>query len=144
MMKEEHSSGIWMDSKQAIIVQLENGSVKETTIHSGIESRIRFNGETRQYTRMGKQYFTFEKKKDAIHHHELSAYFKKITDVLKGSDTLMIMGPAEVKLEFNKYLRNIKNGVPKVVAVETEDQLTHKQVIAKVKAYYGEIAKPGI
>ena len=144
-MKEAYLNfGIWLDSKKAILVQLHNGAVKETTIHSGVESRVRYHGETRQFTRMGKQYFTFEKKKEEIHKHELESYFKKITEAVKGSDSVMIMGPAEVKTELHKYLRDAKHHAPKVIAVETEDQLTDKQVVAKVKAFFGESAKAHI
>ncbi len=135
-MKDEKNTGVWIDSKKAVIVQLHKGKETVQTISSGIEGRVRITGEGKQFTRMGNQYFSFEKKNDEKHKHELSGYFKKVIDQIKDADSIMIIGPAETKLGLHKMISESKKLLGKLVMVDAEDHLTDNQVAAKVRAFF--------
>lgn len=55
--------GIWIDQKEANIITLTKKDVHCKTIYSDIETRIRLEGEKKQYGRFGDQYLVDEKGK---------------------------------------------------------------------------------
>lgn len=138
-MKTQNNTGIWIDSKQAIIVKLNDKMETILKVPSGIDGRVRIPGEGKQYTRMGKQFFNDEKKIEEKHNHQLSGYFKNVIEKIKDSDSILIIGPSKSKLGLQKAISQSKNISPKRVMVNAEDHLTDKQVVAKVKEYFNTI-----
>lgn len=135
-MKTQNNAGIWIDSKQAIIVKLIDNVETILKVPSGIEGRVRIPGEGKQYTRMGKQFFNDEKKTEEKHNHQLSGYFKNVIEKIKDSDDILIIGPSESKLGLQKAISESKNISPKRVVVNSEDHLTDNQVVAKIKDHF--------
>ncbi len=135
-MKNKIKTGIWIDNKQAIIVKLFNGKETVEKIISGIESRVRTKGEGKQFTRMGKQFFTIEKSKEEKLKNQLKKYFDKVIERLKDADSIMIAGPAEAKTGLQKEIAHSKILLSKFKSVEPADSMTDKQVLAFVKNYY--------
>lgn len=134
-MKTQNNTGIWIDSKQAIIVKLNNEIQTIEKVPSGIEGRVRINGEGKQYTRMGKQFFKDEKKDEEKRKHQLTGYFKNVIEKIKDADSILIIGPAESKLGLRKAISQ-SSIAAKPVMVDAEDHMTDKQVTAKVKEYF--------
>ena len=56
-------AGIWIDSKQAVIVFVEGNSSWFKTIHSKMESRDQISGETNWFTRVGNQFINLKRKR---------------------------------------------------------------------------------
>lgn len=135
-MKTQNNTGIWIDSKQAIIVKLNNNTETVLKVPSGIEGRVRIPGEGKQYTRMGDHFFNDEKKMEEKHNHQLSGYFKNVIEKIKDSDDILIIGPSESKLGLQKAISESKLFSPKRVVVDAEDHMTDKQVVAKVKEHF--------
>ena len=135
-MKSENNTGIWIDGKKAVIVQLHNEKETVETILSDIEGHERIEGEGKQFTRMGKQFFSFEKNKEEKHKHQLNGYFKNVLNKIKDADAIMIIGPAETKQGLHKLLSESKTLSKKLVLLEAEDHLTDNQVAAKVREFY--------
>lgn len=135
-METKNNTGVWIDSKQAIIVTLVNGKEQQEKILSGIVGRERIAGDGKQYTRMGKQFFTFEKTEEEKRKHHLNDYFKNIIDKIKNADSIMVFGPAEAKLGLQKAILKKRELSPKLVMVDAEDHLTDNQITAKVKDFF--------
>lgn len=70
-------TGIWIDTKKAVIVFLEENNHTVRIINSGIESRVRITGEVKWFTRFANQYLNFEKKKENRRSNEYSTISKK-------------------------------------------------------------------
>ena len=43
--------GVWIDRREANIINLENESIQKKTIYSDIETRVRYEGEGKQFGR---------------------------------------------------------------------------------------------
>ena len=56
--------GIWIDQKEANLITLTKNAIHSKTIYSDVETRIRTEGETKQFGRFGDQYLVDEKGKD--------------------------------------------------------------------------------
>jgi hypothetical protein len=63
-------------------------------------------------------------------------YYQKIIRAIRDARKIMIFGPGEAKLEFEKELRKSKELAAKVVAVEAADKMTERQIAAKVRRYF--------
>lgn len=133
-MKQQ--SGIWIDTKKAVIVHLKKDEHIVRVIHSGIEKRIRIPGEVKWFTRFANQYLNFEKKKENRRSNEILNYLKKVTNEIKSADELVLFGPAALKTELEKTIRNNTLHSPVIMSVETADSMTENQMVAWVKDYY--------
>jgi hypothetical protein len=69
---------------------------------------------------------------------ELNVYYDAVVAVLRPHDRLLLMGPGEAKGELHKRLLKAKLG-DRVVSVQTEDKMTDPQIVAKVRAFFGEV-----
>lgn len=128
--------GIWVDTKQAMIVFLEGNNHTVKTIHSNIESRERIPGETKWFTRFGNQFLNFEKRKKNRLANETREYLKKVVNEIKVADELVLFGPAAMKIKLEKAIYNDTTHSPVIRAVTTVDSMTENQIVAWVKNYY--------
>ncbi len=129
-------TGIWIDSKQAIIVFLDDANLRIKKVHSTLEKKLRIPGEGKWFTRMGNQFFTFDKKKEAHKIRDTLVFFKEIKKDLAEVDELVLFGPAEKKNELKKYLLNTGFSQSSIIAVKSADSMTDNQVAAWVKSYF--------
>ncbi len=133
-----NQTGIWIDGKKAVIVFNEEHNPHVKIIHSLIEGRIRIPGEKKWYTRFAGQFLNFEKKKKNRREMEIRAYLKKVTNEIKQTEEIVLFGPAGMKRELEKAIRQSGPGYPKIKGVETTDSMTENQIFAWVKKYYRE------
>ena len=135
-MKDGTRAGMWIDTKRAVIVTLLNNQERVEKVYSGIESRKRIPGEGKHYTRMGKQYFSFEKKEEEKLNHKRKSYFQQVIEKIIDINDLIIMGPASAKSGFEKELLKSKAGAHVFIKVITAGRLTEKQIVAAIKKYF--------
>jgi predicted metal-dependent hydrolase len=129
-------TGIWIDTKKAVIVFLEENNHTIKTIHSNIESRERVPGETKWFTRFGNQFLNFEKRKKNRRANKIREYLKKVVNEIKIVDGLVLFGPAGMKTELEKTIWKDTTHSPVIRAVETADSMSENQIVAWVKNYY--------
>jgi len=70
---------------------------------------------------------------------ELNMYYDAVIAVMRNYANLLLFGPGEAKGELNARLTKLKLGA-RVVAVDTEDKMTDRQIIAKVRTRFGVAA----
>ncbi|WP_372751843.1 hypothetical protein [Labilibaculum sp.] len=130
--------GVWLDTEKAYVITIQDASAKLEKIESGIESRARFKGETKAYSRMGNQFINPATKLTQKRRHQLKHYFEKITDCLVEAEEIYLFGPAETKVHLAKHISKetmLKNRIRKI---ESEDHLSEKQMIACVKKEFDQ------
>jgi len=135
-------TGIWIDTKKAVIVFLDEDSHTVKTVDSLIESRERIRGESKWFTRFGSQFLNFETKKKNRRSNEIREYLKKVANEIKDTDELVLFGPAIMKTELEKIIRNEAKQPLVIKGVETADSMTENQMIAWVKQYYQKKPAP--
>jgi hypothetical protein len=123
-----HNVGIWIDHKRAVIVSASADRVSAKTLESDVGSHPRYSGP---------QDAGGEKKYEARHGQHLDKFYDEIIAQLGEPEALLIFGPGEAKLELKARLRRSKALTERIVEIETTDQLTDPQIVAKVKEHFG-------
>jgi hypothetical protein len=128
--------GIWIDSRQAVIVILNDKTTSLKRIPSNIESRVRIPGESKKYGRFGGQFLTFEKNRLMKKNRQTSQFLKVLVKEILPCDALVIFGPSNMKKILEKeVLKNIQLA-SKLQGVCNAELLTDNQMIAWVKKFY--------
>ena len=129
-------TGIWIDTKKAIIIRLNGNDQEVKTIDSEIETRERTPGETKSFTRFGKQFFEFGNKKKKRLETERLAFVKQVADEVKDTEAIVLFGPAEMKNEMGKYMKEDRSFDKTERTIETTDSMSENQMVAWVKTYF--------
>lgn len=125
-MKIQKRLGIWMDHSDAHILRLVNNSIESSTIESKPESQT--NEEDLYY-------------KDESHmlnkeQNELSDYFKRLSEVIKDYDEVLLFGPTNAKTELLNVLKDDHHFDGVNIEVKPADKMTENQQQAFVKDYF--------
>lgn len=128
--------GVWLDTEKAYIITLNDSGTKVDKIESEIESRTRFKGETKAYSRMGNQFINPATKITHKRRHQLKHYFETITDRLANAEEIYLFGPAETKVHLAKHISKERMLKDRIRKVESEDHISEKQMVACVKSVF--------
>ena len=132
----EKNIGIWIDTSQAVIVELLNGEHTIKTIESNIETRERIPGESKKYGRFGGQYLTYEKNRENKKIAQTNQFLKILLQEIENCEAIVLFGPSIMKTIFEKEIKNNLNTIHKLVGVFDADSMTENQVVAWVKDFY--------
>ena len=127
--------GIWLDNKQAFIVTLENQNAKLERLLSEVEDFRPVGGYGGANASLGQDAVS-ESKMLARKKAQLKKYFQRIIDAVADCEKLVVIGPAQAKIEFEKELAGASKFKGELVAVETADSMTENQVVSKIKGYF--------
>lgn len=131
-------TGVWLDKEKAFVINLSGGKHTIKTIESNIDSRERYPGETKRFGRFGGQFLSLENKKKNRAKKQIAKYLKIVVSEIDESDEIVLFGPADMKTELEKMIRENKKASHKLLAVKTADAMTENQLVAWVKRYYNE------
>lgn len=131
--------GIWIDTKQAVIIELLNEIHTVKRIDSNIETRERANGENKKYGRFGGQYLTFEKNKRNRKNEQTNQFMKKLLKEVYNCNSIVLFGPSKMKNILEKELNKDSSFTNKLLGVSNSKLLTENQMVAWVKDFYKEI-----
>ena len=132
-------TGIWLDKEKAVIIILTEGNHAIKHIDSDVEGRERFPGEGKNFGRFGSQFLSMENKKKNRTKKQLTAYLKRIVTEIKNADEIVLFGPAGMKTELEKIIKEDHQLKEKLVGVKTADSMTENQLVAWVKEYFGKV-----
>ena len=128
--------GIWIDQREANIISLKEGAIFSKTIYSDIETRIRIEGEKKQFGRFGDQYLVDEKGKENRIKEFTQKYLHRVLNELSTADEIILFGPAQTKFRLEKLISELPEMVIKMQDVKTSENMTHNQKLAYVRDYY--------
>ncbi|WP_299525302.1 hypothetical protein [uncultured Lutibacter sp.] len=131
--------GIWIDTKQAVIIKLSNDTHSVKVIESNIETRERIDGESKKYGRFGGQFMTFEKNKLNRKIEQTNQYVKNLLKEVEKCESVVLFGPSNMKNILEKELKSNMQLADKLIGVSNSTLLTENQMVAWVKDFYKEI-----
>ncbi len=128
----KNQTGIWLDQKQAFIIQFKNEEAIVKQLDSNIET-YHVVGGARSKTPWGPMDVVSEKKSLERHKNQMNRYFKEILKVVKGTEELYLFGPAETKFKFRDAIQN-NNAITCVIRkTDTADRMSERQMVAQVR-----------
>ena len=133
-------TGIWLDTNEAIIVEIINGKESFFRIPSNIE-HFRVTGGSGTRLKGGPQDVVQDSKFLERKKHQTKRYFKKIINRVKDTDVLMLFGPADTNEILKKEIEIFhKELAKKVVLVKKADSMTLNQTRALVRDSFMEMS----
>ncbi len=122
-------AGLWIDHRKAVIVIVTEAGEEIKEITSNMEKHVRFTGG------MASKDGSTEDVRDRQFGNHLTSYYDGIIAVIRDADSIQIFGPGEAKGELKKRLKD-KKFRGHILAVETVDKMTDRQISAKVRERY--------
>ena len=119
--------GLWIDHRESIIIIVTGEGEETKRITSNMEKHVRFSG--------GAQTVSEEDIRDKKFSGHLSKYYDKVIARIRDAESILIFGPGEAKGELEKRLKSEGLG-RRVVAIETVDKMTDRQIAAKVRQHF--------
>jgi len=127
--------GLWIDHRKAVIAIVSAEGEETLEIRSNVERQPgRFVG-----VRSTTPYEAQQVQADDTHEREftghLNQYYAEVIAAIRDAESILIFGPGEAKGELKKRLDHAKLG-GHIIAMETVDKMTDRQVAAKVREYF--------
>ncbi|RPH31647.1 MAG: hypothetical protein EHM93_12885 [Bacteroidales bacterium] len=124
-MKTKKRLGIWMDHSIAHLIELTNDSMVTKTIES--ESK----GQEKEQDSYKDESFKLSKEQSF-----LSAFFKKLSTVIKDYDEVVLFGPTSAKNELFNTLKDNHLFEKIKIEVKSADKMTQNEQHAFVEEYF--------
>lgn len=128
------NTGVWIDHSEAILVHLTDAKPTITRIPSDVEKQARRSSD-RTDGPFEAQKVKSDDKQQRKYSAELSRFYDEVLTHLGETSTLLIFGPGEAKIEFQKHVESSRNP-PQHISVETADKLTEAQFLARVREFF--------
>jgi hypothetical protein len=131
--------GLWLDHAKAHFIDISKGPEIVETAFSDQESELRYKGESGNGTLLGNNRAT----NNEHHKHNrekliMDEYYRMLTDRLQHYDDILLFGPTSAKDELHNKLNADKRFKDKSITIAPADQLSEKQMVAKVKSFFSE------
>jgi len=117
--------GIWMDHSVAHLIKLTNGSTETNTIESQPEIQA-------------DQQIVYKDESHSLNKEkgQLTAYFRKLGDLILENDEVILFGPTEAKNELLNVLKENHLFDKIKIEVESADKMTDIQMTDFVKEHF--------
>jgi hypothetical protein len=133
--------GLWIDHRKAVIVAVTDKGEEIQLIISKVEKQLGRPGGIRSTTPYESQQVPADDSRQKKLMGHLNIYYDAVIACIRDAESILIFGPGEAKGELQKRLKKDKLG-GRIVAIETIDKMTDRQIAAKVRRYFQEKGDP--
>jgi stalled ribosome rescue protein Dom34 len=121
---EKQQVGVWIDNQETILITNSTGpESKEYTIHGKIKASGSHSGGSEHNMNNAK-------------HADAIKYYKAVSAQLLNFDEILIFGPGQSQEQLQNHLHEDAQFKSKKISIDTADQLTDPQMIAKVRDFF--------
>ncbi len=123
-MTSNRHVAVWMDHHEARIFHVETAGFDEKTLHAPTHHVHKHpKGGTAEHA----------------HPDDARHFFAAVAHELETAERVLVVGPSTAKLQFIRYAAKHNPGLdPKIIAVETVDHPTDRQIVAYAKKYFAD------
>lgn len=124
-MEAQKKLGIWIDHSNAHITEFTNDHIETQIIESQFTHEDKMHSLARSENQMHNR-----------QQHEKAEYYKKLSEVIKNFEEVILFGPTDAKSElFNLLRADHRFSKIKIEMIQT-DKMTENQEYAFVKEYF--------
>lgn len=127
--------GLWIDHRQATIVTVTETGEETSEILSDVEKQLRRSGDSPLKGSYEALQMPADDSLQRARTGELNTYYDEVIAHIRDADSILIMGPGVAKHELQKRMEENRLGA-RVVGVETVDNLTEPQLVAKIRQHF--------
>ena len=128
------TAGLWIDHRKAVIaivsaegeetLEIQSNVDKQPSRHAGVRSSVS-DGPEAPADDSHERDFT----------GQLHRYYDEVIAAIRPAESLLLFGPGEATGELQQRLEHVHLG-KHIVAIETADKMTDRQIAAKVREYF--------
>ena len=126
-MKTENRLGIWMDHSTAHLMEFTIDPIETKTIESTFTHDVKAHS-------LGKGENLMHNKEQ----HQQASYYKKLGEVIKNYDEVVLFGPTDAKAELFNILRADHRFANIKMEIHQSDKMTESQQHTFVKEYFSK------
>lgn len=137
----KNRTGMWIDGSKAVIISLVDGKEQVERVEAEVENPVHHFGEGIRGAHSGIRNLFPEKRIDERERHQLDQYLEAVLEKVKTADDLYVFGPAETRVALQRKIetdKSYKDLLPRLRAVEPADNMTKKQIVARVKEFFSK------
>jgi hypothetical protein len=124
-MTTSNNLGIWMDNSSAHIMEFTPGLITTKTIES------KFTNEAKEESLEKSEHLMHNKEQ-----HQQSEYYKKLGDVIRNCEAVILFGPTNAKVELFNLLKADHHFDKIRIEVKQTDKMTENQQHAYVREHF--------
>lgn len=133
--------GLWIDHRQAIVVDITEEGEKIEEIGSGVEKQLQRAGDRPLEGNYESVQVPADDRRQRDLTKHLNIYYAAVITAIRDAESILIFGPGEAKGELKEQLeKNHLSG--HIVDIETVDKMTNSQIAAKVRQYFAKEHSP--
>lgn len=129
--------GVWVDHRIAKFVELRGDQVRCSEIRSDLERKHRSTGG---FKMPGKAYIkstsASEKHMNRKNEEHLRRFYQDVLKTVEQADRFVLLGPGQAKTGLLREIKQSQTLAPRLAAVMTTEDMTERQLIAKVKEFF--------
>ena len=127
--------GLWIDHRKAMIVAVTDEGEEARLVISKAEKQLRRSGDSPLKGSYETLQVPADDSRQKTFTGHLNIYYDAVIAAMRDAESILIFGPGEAKGELRKRLeRNNLGG--RIVAIETVDKMTDRQIAAKVRQHF--------
>jgi stalled ribosome rescue protein Dom34 len=126
---------LWIDHRKAVIAVISEDGEETLEIRSNVEKQPGRVAGVRSTTSYESQKVQADDSHEREFAGHLNRYYDEVIEAIRDAESILLFGPGEAKGELKKRLERDKLGVH-IIAVETVDKMTDRQIAAKVREYF--------
>lgn len=125
---------VWIDHSRAVVAAIDDGEETLEKLDSHVERHAHAPGGRRLAVPWGPQAGGDERSRERRYGNELARFYRDVIRHIGLPDQLVVMGPAQAKLELkaeieDSLLRDVN------VVLETAGDMTDPQVLARLRSF---------
>jgi hypothetical protein len=127
--------GLWIDHRKAIMVAVTDKGEEARLIISLAEKQLRRSGDSPLKGPYETLQVPADDSRQKTFTGHLNIYYDAVIAAMRDAESILIFGPGEAKGELRKRLERTNLG-GRIVAIETVDKMTDRQIAAKVRQHF--------
>jgi hypothetical protein len=129
--------GVWIDHRKAVVVAITDEGEEMALTISKVEKQLRRSGDSPLKGRYEPLQVPADDSREKKLTGQYNIYYDAVIATIRDADSILLFGPGEAKGELQERIEKGKlHG--RIVAVETVDKMTDRQIAAKARHYFRE------
>jgi hypothetical protein len=133
--------GLWIDHRKAVVVAITDEGEEMGLTISKVEKQLRRSGDSPLKGRYEVLQVPADDSREKKLTGQLNIYYDAVIASIRDADSILLFGPGEAKGELQERIeKGSLRG--RIVAVETVDKMTDRQIAAKARQFFKENRGP--
>ena len=129
--------GLWIDHSKAVVVALTDRGEEVRPVISKVTRQLRRTSDAPLKGSFESQMAPASDIRERTLKQQLNLYYDAVIATIRDAAAILIFGPGEAKGELKTRLKENRLA-DRIIAVETADKMTDRQVAARVRKFYGQ------